>query len=171
MTPIIRADHLRHVYSAGTPFEKVAIDDIDLAIPAGQFVGIIGHTGSGKSTFIQHLNGLLAPTSGTVLFDGEDIHRSTAAKIYGIPQSEVTPRLRSSAKAINFGIMYGKGAYSLAKDIGVTVKEADAFLKNYLAAFPNVSGYMDKTIADAKANGYVSTLFGCLRFVRLPLDS
>ena len=92
--------------------------------------------------------------------NGEDIHRSTAAKIYGIPQSEVTPRLRSSAKAINFGIMYGKGAYSLAKDIGVSVKEADSFLKNYLAAFPNVSGYMDKTIADAKANGYVSTLFG-----------
>ena len=92
--------------------------------------------------------------------NGEDIHRSTAAKIYGIPQSEVTPRLRSSAKAINFGIMYGKGAYSLSKDIGVTVKEADAFLKNYLAAFPSVSGYMDKTIADAKANGYVSTLFG-----------
>ncbi len=61
--------------------------------------------------------------------NGADIHRSTAAKIYGIPQSEVTPRLRSSAKAINFGIMYGKGAYSLSKDIGVTVKEADAFLK------------------------------------------
>ena len=79
MTPIIRVDHLRHTYSAGTPFEKVAIDDIDLDIPAGQFVGIIGHTGSGKSTFIQHLNGLLAPTSGTVLFDGEDIHRSKAA--------------------------------------------------------------------------------------------
>ena len=92
--------------------------------------------------------------------NGEDIHRSTAAKIYGIPQKEVTSRLRSSAKAINFGIMYGKGAYSLAKDIGVTVKEADAFLKNYLAAFPKVSGYMDKTIADAKAVGYVSTLFG-----------
>ena len=92
--------------------------------------------------------------------NGEDIHRSTAAKIYGIPQEEVTSRLRSSAKAINFGIMYGKGAYSLAKDIGVSVKEADAFLKNYLAAFPKVSGYMDKTIADAKAVGYVSTLFG-----------
>ena len=91
---------------------------------------------------------------------GQDIHRSTAARIYGIPQEEVTSRLRSSAKAINFGIMYGKGAYSLAKDIGVSVKEADAFLKNYLAAFPKVSGYMDKTIADAKACGYVSTLFG-----------
>ena len=79
MTPIIRVDHLRHTYSAGTPFEKVAIDDIDLDIPAGQFVGIIGHTGSGKSTFIQHLNGLIAPTSGTVFFDGEDIHRSKEA--------------------------------------------------------------------------------------------
>ena len=91
---------------------------------------------------------------------GQDIHRSTAARIYGIPQGEVTPRVRSGAKAINFGIMYGKGAYSLSKDIGVTVKEADAFLKNYLAAFPSVSSYMDKTIADARANGYVSTMFG-----------
>ena len=91
---------------------------------------------------------------------GQDIHRSPAARIYGIPQGEVTPRVRSGAKAINFGIMYGKGAYSLSKDIGVTVKEADAFLKNYLAAFPSVSSYMDKTIADARANGYVSTLFG-----------
>ncbi len=92
--------------------------------------------------------------------DGEDIHASTAAKIYDIPLEEVTPRLRSSAKAINFGIMYGKGAFSLSKDIGVSVKEADAFLKNYLAAFPSVDGYMEQTIADGKANGYVSTLFG-----------
>ena len=91
---------------------------------------------------------------------GADIHRATAAKIYHIPESDVTHELRTSAKAINFGIMYGKGAYSLSKDIGVSVKEADAFLKNYLAAFPKVSGYMDKTIADAKAVGYVSTLFG-----------
>ena len=91
---------------------------------------------------------------------GEDIHRSTAAKIYGLPLEQVTPRLRSSAKAINFGIMYGKGAYSLSKDIGVSVKEADAFLKNYLSTFPKVSGYMDKTISDARNCGYVSTLFG-----------
>ena len=91
---------------------------------------------------------------------GEDIHRSTAARIYNLPPDQVSPRIRSSAKAINFGIMYGKGAYSLSKDIGVSVKEADAFLKSYLAAFPKVSGYMDKTIADARACGYVSTLFG-----------
>ena len=91
---------------------------------------------------------------------GEDIHRSTAAKIYGLPLEAITPRLRSSAKAINFGIMYGKGAFSLSEDLGVTVKEADAFLRQYLDTFPKVSGYMEKTIADAKANGYVSTLFG-----------
>ena len=92
--------------------------------------------------------------------NGEDIHRSTAAKIYSVPQSEVTPRLRSASKAINFGIMYGKGAYSLSKDIGVSVKEAEAFLRNYLDAFPKVSSYMEKTIADARECGYVSTLFG-----------
>ena len=91
---------------------------------------------------------------------GEDIHRSTAAKIYGIPLEQVTPRLRSSAKTINFGIMYGKSAYSLSKDLGVSVREADAFLRSYLDTFPCVSLYMDKTIADAKENGYVSTLFG-----------
>ena len=91
---------------------------------------------------------------------GADIHRSTAAKIYNIRPEDVTPRLRSSAKAINFGIMYGKGAYSLSKDIGVSVKEAEAFLQTYLATFPNIDGYMEKTIADARRCGYVSTLFG-----------
>ena len=70
----IKVSALRHVYSAGTPFEKVAIDDINIEIPHGQFVGLIGHTGSGKSTFIQHLNALLKPTSGTVMVDGEDIN-------------------------------------------------------------------------------------------------
>jgi len=73
---IIRVEHLTHIYSQGTPFEKVAIDDISLEIGAGEVIGIIGHTGSGKSTFIQHLNGLLKPTGGTVYFDGTDIHRS-----------------------------------------------------------------------------------------------
>ena len=91
---------------------------------------------------------------------GEDIHRSTAAKIYGIPLAEVTPRLRTAAKAINFGIMYGKGAFSLSEDLGVSVREAGAFLKNYFASFPKVDDYMQKTIADAKEKGYVSTLFG-----------
>ena len=72
----IRVENLRHVYSAGTPFEKVAIEDVSLTIPQGQFVGIIGHTGSGKSTFIQHLNALLQPTSGKVFVGGKDINES-----------------------------------------------------------------------------------------------
>jgi DNA polymerase-1 len=96
---------------------------------------------------------------------GADIHRSTAAKIYRIPESQVTPRLRSSAKAINFGIMYGKGAFSLSKDIGVSVKEADVFLHNYLDAFPQVDAYMKNCIADAKEKGYCSTLFGRRRYL------
>ena len=75
----IRLESLRHVYSRGTPFEKTALDDVSLDIPSGQYVAILGHTGSGKSTLIQHLNGLVAPTSGRVLFDGEDIHRSKEA--------------------------------------------------------------------------------------------
>ena len=76
----ITVENLRHVYSAGTPFEKVAIDNINLTIPAGQFVGLIGHTGSGKSTFIQHLNALLSPTSGRVLYGGEDINKDKLSR-------------------------------------------------------------------------------------------
>ena len=75
----VKVSALRHVYSAGTPFEKVAIDDINIEIPHGQFVGLIGHTGSGKSTFIQHLNGLIKPTSGKVEIDGRDINESKTA--------------------------------------------------------------------------------------------
>lgn len=79
MTPIIKAEDLSHQYSVGTPFQNTAIDHINLDIFPGQFVGIIGHTGSGKSTLIQHLNGLLAPTSGTVYYEGGDIFASKAA--------------------------------------------------------------------------------------------
>ena len=101
----------------------------------------------------------------TAFRSGADIHRSTAAKIYNIPEEDVTPRLRSSAKAINFGIMYGKGAYSLSQDIGVTVKEADTFLQNYLNTFPKVDEYMSGCIAEAKEKGYCSTLFGRRRYL------
>lgn len=69
----VKADHVSYVYSPGTPFEKVAVNDFSVEIEAGDYVGVIGHTGSGKSTFIQHLNGLLRPTSGTISIFGRDI--------------------------------------------------------------------------------------------------
>ena len=78
--PELRVEALTHVYSAGTPFEKTAIENISLTVPQGQFVGLLGHTGSGKSTFIQHLNALLKPTSGAVLVDGEDINRDKKSR-------------------------------------------------------------------------------------------
>ena len=71
---ILETQNLTYKYSVGTPFEKVAIEDINISIEKGEFIGIIGHTGSGKSTLVQHLNGLLKPTSGTILLDGTDIH-------------------------------------------------------------------------------------------------
>ena len=73
MTPILEVKNLCHVYSAGTPFEHTALEDVSFSVERGEFVGIIGHTGSGKSTLMQHLNGLLKPTSGSVWLDGKDI--------------------------------------------------------------------------------------------------
>ena len=73
MKPILEVKNLTYLYSAGTPFEHKALDDISFSVERGEFIGIIGHTGSGKSTLMQQLNGLLKPTSGTVLLDGQDI--------------------------------------------------------------------------------------------------
>ena len=96
---------------------------------------------------------------------GVDIHTATAAQVFGLPIDMVTPVLRSRAKAVNFGIVYGIGAFSLAKDIGVTRKEADDYIKSYLATYPKVATYMESTINDAKQNGYVTTLFGRKRYL------
>jgi energy-coupling factor transport system ATP-binding protein len=73
LEPILQAKNLNYVYSAGTPFEHKALDNVSFSLNRGEFVGIIGHTGSGKSTLMQHLNGLLKPTSGELLLDGKDI--------------------------------------------------------------------------------------------------
>ena len=74
--PTIKTQALTHVYSSGSPFESVALENVNIEIAQGEFVGLIGHTGSGKSTFVQHLNGLLLPTSGRVLLDGTDLNSS-----------------------------------------------------------------------------------------------
>ena len=73
MAPFLEVKNLTHMYSAGTPFAHLALDNVSFSVEKGEFVGIIGHTGSGKSTLMQHLNGLLKPTSGQILLDGQDI--------------------------------------------------------------------------------------------------
>ncbi len=96
---------------------------------------------------------------------GEDIHTNTAAQVFDLPPLFVTPDMRRKAKAVNFGIVYGIGAFSLAQDIGVTVAEADHYIKNYLRTFSGVQNYMDETIAYGKDKGYVETLYGRRRYL------
>ena len=97
--------------------------------------------------------------------NGEDIHTSTAAKVFDMPSEMVTPEMRSAAKAVNFGIIYGIGPFSLAKDIGVSVAEAKKYISDYFAKYPKVKEFMDKTVEDATANGYVRTMFGRKRYI------
>ncbi len=94
-----------------------------------------------------------------------DIHTVTASQVFDVPLDFVTPVMRSRAKAVNFGIVYGIGAFSLSKDIGVTRKEADTYIKNYLATYKGVAEYMDRAIKDAKLSGFVSTLFDRRRYL------
>ena len=101
----------------------------------------------------------------TAFKSGTDIHTATAAQVFGMPLDMVTPVMRSRAKAVNFGIVYGIGAFSLAKDIGVTRKEADNYIKSYLATYPQVAKYMEDTITQAKLDGFVTTLFGRRRYL------
>ena len=91
---------------------------------------------------------------------GEDIHAVTASQVFGVPLDEVTPLQRSHAKAVNFGIVYGISAFSLAQDIGVFQSEAKAYMDSYFAKYHGVRDYMKRIVEQAKADGYVTTLFG-----------
>ena len=100
-----------------------------------------------------------------VFAENQDIHRMTAAQVFNMPEEMVTKEMRSAAKAVNFGILYGIGAFSLSKDIGVSVAKADQYIKDYLRAFPRVEKFMNDTVAQAQETGYVTTLFHRKRFV------
>ena len=97
--------------------------------------------------------------------DNDDIHRSTAAQVFHMPEQMVTPTMRSRAKAVNFGIVYGIGAFSLSKDIGVTRKEADEYIKAYLKHYSGVREYMERVVEEAKEKGYAETIFGRRRYL------
>ncbi len=96
---------------------------------------------------------------------GEDIHTSTAAQVFDMPSIMVTPEMRSAAKAVNFGIIYGIGAFSLSKDIGISVAQAKKYISDYLANYPKVSEFMESTVNGAIQTGEVATLFGRKRKV------
>ncbi len=91
---------------------------------------------------------------------GADIHRMTASQVMNIPFEEVTPAQRSSAKAVNFGIIYGMSAFSLSDDLGITTKEAAEYIEKYFAQYPSVKDFLDGCVASAKEKGYGETLFG-----------
>ena len=129
---LIELRGLTHVYSRGTPFEKTAIDGLDLAIEAGQTVGLIGHTGSGKSTLISHLNALLKPSAGTVLLDGEDIYASKAAMRAARFRVGVVfqyPEYQLFEETVAADIAYGPKNLKLSQaEIDRRVREAAAFV-------------------------------------------
>ena len=96
---------------------------------------------------------------------GRDIHTMTAARVFDMPEDLVTPQMRSRAKAGNFGIVYGIGAFSLSKDIGVSRREAEDYIHDYLRNYKGVADYMERVVEEAKKNGYVETLFGRRRYL------
>ncbi len=96
---------------------------------------------------------------------GEDVHTRTAALVFKVPQAEVTPEQRRRAKEVNFGIMYGMGAYGLASRLGLSNEEAEQFIQAYFASYPGVQEYMLRTVREARQNGYVTTLLGRRRMI------
>ncbi len=113
---------------------------------------------------------LLAHLSGDPAFleafeRGGDIHRQTAAIIFGVPQDQVTPEMRGRAKTINFGTIYGQGPFALSRQLGITQDDARRFIEQYFTRFAGVRAWLDRTVAAARERGYVETLFGRRRYI------
>ncbi len=139
---IIKTEHLVYTYNTGTPQQKVAVDDVNLEIEQGEFVGVIGHTGSGKSTLIQHLNGLLAPSSGKVYVDGEDIWadksklrqvRFKVGLVFQYPEYQLFEE--TVAKDIAFG----------PKNMGLSEEEIDQRVQEAAEFVGLPKSYMEKS--------------------------
>lgn len=132
MLPILEIKNLSHIYSVGTPFEHVALDDVSFCINRGEFIGIIGHTGSGKSTLIQHLNGLLKPTSGQVLLDGADIwanKRATRQARFRVGLVFQYPEYQLFEETVYRDIAFGPKNMGLkADEVDRRVREAAGFV-------------------------------------------
>lgn len=156
---IIKTEHLSHVYSEGTPFEKVAVGDVSLEIEQGAFVGVIGHTGSGKSTLIQHFNGLLKPTSGKIMVDGKDIWAEENKKNIRNVRFQVGlvfqyPEYQLFEETVYKDIAFGPGNMGLSEEeIHTRVSEAMEFVglkEKYAQKSPfDLSGGQKRRVAIA----------------------
>ena len=132
MAPILEVRNLQHIYSIGTPFEHTALENVSFSVERGEFIGIIGHTGSGKSTLIQHLNGLLKPTSGCVLLDGKDIWSDkvlTRQSRFRVGLVFQYPEYQLFEETVYKDIAFGPRNMGLdAKEIDRRVREAAGFV-------------------------------------------
>ena len=104
-------------------------------------------------------------TMKEAFLEGEDIHKKTAAAVFGIPEEYVTDEMRKRAKAVNFGIVYGISGFSLSKDIGTTVSEATKYIKNYLMNYPSIDRYLDEVVKEAEKDGFTTTIMGRKRYI------
>ena len=132
MAAILEVKNLTHIYSVGTPFEHVALEDVSFGVERGEFIGVIGHTGSGKSTLMQHLNGLLKPTSGSVLLGGEDIwsdKKLTRQARFRVGLVFQYPEYQLFEETVYKDIAFGPKNMGLDKDeIDRRVREAASFV-------------------------------------------
>ena len=97
--------------------------------------------------------------------NGADIHAITASQVFGVPLEEVTTKMRREAKAVNFGIIYGISAFGLSNDLGISAKEAKAYIDKYFETYSEVKTYIDSNVENAKKDGYVTTLYGRRRVI------
>lgn len=148
------------------------LQNIPIRIELGRQIRKVFHATSGNcfvdSDYSQIELRVLAHMSGDenlidAFNNGLDIHQSTASQVFHVPFDEVTPLQRRNAKAVNFGIVYGISAFGLSQDLNIERKEAQAYIDSYFATYPKIKDFLDKTVADAKENGYIRTMYGRIR--------
>ena len=157
MAPILEVKNLTHIYSAGTPFEHIALQDVSFAVEPGEFIGVIGHTGSGKSTLMQHMNGLLKPTEGSVLLGGTDIwsdKKLTRQSRFRVGLVFQYPEYQLFEETVYKDIAFGPKNMGLkAEEIDRRVHEAASFVgltEQQLKASPfDLSGGQKRRVAIA----------------------